>query len=330
MGRPRLLRLVLWGGSSGEGIILAPNAPVVDAAHRAGVRVLGNVFLPPTAYGGDLRWTRELVQRDAFGRFPIADKLIEVARAYGFDGWFLNGETGGGDRQLAAALKEFVRALCAGAPQLRITWYDAFNSDGQVGWQGALNDKNAAFFKASHTMFVDFRWSAAGLDAGHGGGHGHGPRRSTADTGRDRAYRRRVDHLIGPVAARRRARAGFAADRHRNGHRRGLTAGRPVRAGRIRAHPRQPHRGTCRGRPRPRARCGGAATAPAGGRGRAPLRGAQVLPGGGRRFLGGTAGIAYYVASLRRTSSEAATSLEVRATGQLLTSSRPAPVTHTW
>ena len=47
--------LVFWGGSSGEGLILAPNAPVVDAAHRHGVPVLGNIFLPPVAYGGQLQ-----------------------------------------------------------------------------------------------------------------------------------------------------------------------------------------------------------------------------------------------------------------------------------
>ncbi|MEU7150691.1 endo-beta-N-acetylglucosaminidase [Streptomyces sp. NPDC045456] len=160
--------LVFWGGSSGEGVILAPNAPVTDAAHRNGVPVLGNVFLPPTAYGGELTWTRELVQQDALGRFPLADKLIQVARTYGFDGWFLNGETDGGDPALARQFADFVRALRKGAPELRITWYDAFNADGRVGWQGALNDKNAMFFqrgaeKLSDTLFVDFRWSASRL-----------------------------------------------------------------------------------------------------------------------------------------------------------------------
>ncbi|MEU8887621.1 endo-beta-N-acetylglucosaminidase [Streptomyces sp. NPDC048442] len=159
-----LEELVFWGGSSGEGIILAPNAPVVDAAHRNGVRVLGNVFLPPVAYGGSLRWTRDLVQRDAFGRFPLVAQLIEVARTYGFDGWFINGETdAGGDTQLAADFVEFVKALRRSAPDLSLTWYDAFNIEGRVGWQGALNDKNAAFFQHSRTMFVDFRWSPAKL-----------------------------------------------------------------------------------------------------------------------------------------------------------------------
>ncbi|MBW1595489.1 endo-beta-N-acetylglucosaminidase [Streptomyces sp. JJ38] len=157
--------LVFWGGSSGEGIILAPNAPVVDAAHRHGVPVLGNVFLPPVAYGGDLTWTRELVQRDALGRFPIADKLIQVARTYGFDGWFLNGETSGGDPELGQRFADFVAALRRGAPDLRITWYDAFTIDGDVAWQGALNDRNAAFFhrdgvRQADTVFLDFRWQA--------------------------------------------------------------------------------------------------------------------------------------------------------------------------
>ncbi|MEW2416630.1 endo-beta-N-acetylglucosaminidase [Streptomyces sp. NPDC046866] len=162
--------LVFWGGSAGEGIVLAPNAPVVDAAHRNGVRVLGTVFLPPVAYGGDLQWTRDLVQRDALGRFPVAEKLAEVAAAYGFDGWFVNAETDGGDSALATRMREFLRALrAAGAPRgLRITWYDAMNSTGRVGWQGALNQLNQEFFEdragpVADTVFLDFRWSAPSL-----------------------------------------------------------------------------------------------------------------------------------------------------------------------
>ncbi|CAM5605158.1 endo-beta-N-acetylglucosaminidase [Streptomyces avidinii] len=164
--------LVFWGGSAGEGIVLAPNAPVVDAAHRNGVRVLGNVFLPPVAYGGDLRWTRDLVRRDTLGRFPLADQLVRVARTYGFDGWFVNAETDGGDSALATRMREFLRALrAAGEPHgLRITWYDAMNSTGRVGWQGALNALNQEFFedragKVSDTMFVDFRWTPDSLAA---------------------------------------------------------------------------------------------------------------------------------------------------------------------
>ncbi|MET7683226.1 endo-beta-N-acetylglucosaminidase [Streptomyces sp. NPDC005423] len=157
--------LVFWGGSSGEGLILAPNAPIVDAAHRHGVRVLGNVFLPPVAYGGVLQWTRDLVQKDAAGHYPLAERLVEVAAAYGFDGWFLNAETGGGNTALGTDMLGFVRELrsLAAARGQRVTWYDAMTVNGTVSWQGALDSQNQAFFQAADDMFVDFRWSAGTL-----------------------------------------------------------------------------------------------------------------------------------------------------------------------
>ncbi|MEU2060639.1 endo-beta-N-acetylglucosaminidase [Streptomyces sp. NPDC013455] len=157
--------LVFWGGSAGEGLILAPNAPLVDAAHRHGVPVLGTVFLPPVAYGGQLRWTRDLVRKDAAGRYPLAGRLVAVAAAYGFDGWFLNAETEGGDSALGTAVLGFVKELkaLAAAGGQRVTWYDAMTVDGTVGWQGALNGRNQAFFQAADDMFVDFRWNASGL-----------------------------------------------------------------------------------------------------------------------------------------------------------------------
>lgn len=159
--------LVFWGGSAGEGLILAPNAPVVDAAHRHGVPVLGNIFLPPVAYGGQLQWTRDLVQKDATGHYPLAAQLVAVASAYGFDGWFVNAETSGGNTALGTAMLGFLKELkaLAAAQGQRVTWYDAMTVNGTVSWQGALNSQNQAFFQAADDMFVDFRWSAATLAA---------------------------------------------------------------------------------------------------------------------------------------------------------------------
>ncbi|ALO97843.1 Endo-beta-N-acetylglucosaminidase [Streptomyces hygroscopicus subsp. limoneus] len=159
--------LVFWGGSAGEGLILAPNAPIVDAAHRHGVPVLGNIFLPPVAYGGQLQWTRDLVQKDAAGHYPLAAQLVAVAAAYGFDGWFVNAETSGGNTALGTAMLGFLRELksLAAARGQRVTWYDAMTVNGTVSWQGALNSQNQAFFQSADDMFVDFRWSAATLAA---------------------------------------------------------------------------------------------------------------------------------------------------------------------
>ncbi|WP_405866422.1 endo-beta-N-acetylglucosaminidase [Streptomyces sp. NBC_00005] len=157
--------LVFWGGSSGEGLVLAPNAPIVDAAHRHGVPVLGNIFLPPTAYGGQLQWTRDLVQKDSAGHYPLAAQLVAVAAAYGFDGWFVNAETSGGNTALGTDMLGFVKELksLAAAKGQRVTWYDAMTVNGTVSWQGALNSQNQAFFQAADDMFVDFRWSAGTL-----------------------------------------------------------------------------------------------------------------------------------------------------------------------
>ncbi|CCK25834.1 endo-beta-N-acetylglucosaminidase [Streptomyces davaonensis JCM 4913] len=157
--------LVFWGGSSGEGLILAPNAPIVDAAHRHGVPVLGNIFLPPVAYGGQLQWTRDLVQKDSAGRYPLAAQLVAVARAYGFDGWFVNAETSGGNAALATDMLGFLRELKSRAAAVgqRVTWYDSMTVNGTVSWQGALNAQNQPFFERADDMFVDFRWSASGL-----------------------------------------------------------------------------------------------------------------------------------------------------------------------
>ncbi|MEU1514536.1 endo-beta-N-acetylglucosaminidase [Streptomyces sp. NPDC005811] len=159
--------LVFWGGSAGEGLILAPNAPIVDAAHRHGVPVLGNIFLPPVAYGGQLQWTRDLVQKDTDGHYPLAAQLVRVAAAYGFDGWFVNAETGGGNTALGTAMLGFLTELksLAAAQGQRVTWYDAMTVNGTVSWQGALNSQNQAFFQSADDLFVDFRWSAATLAA---------------------------------------------------------------------------------------------------------------------------------------------------------------------
>ncbi|MET8762999.1 hypothetical protein [Lentzea sp. NPDC004782] len=152
--------LVFWGGSASEGLILAPNPTVTDAAHRNGVRVLGNVFLPPTAYGGQLQWVRDFVKREG-DRFPVADKMIQAARYCGFDGWFLNQETAGGNTQLAQDMRDFIGYLRRSG--LRIIWYDAMTDSGSVSWQNALTARNRMFFEQSDEMFLNFWWSAQGL-----------------------------------------------------------------------------------------------------------------------------------------------------------------------
>ncbi len=56
------------------------------------------------------------------------EHTIRVARDNGFDGWFVNQETAGGDTALATAMKEFLTYLRASG--LRVIWYDAMTRTG--------------------------------------------------------------------------------------------------------------------------------------------------------------------------------------------------------
>ena len=160
-------QLVFWGGSAGEGLILAPNPTIIDAAHRNGVKILGNVFFPPTAYGGQFQWVNDFLQKDG-DTFPVADKLIEVAEYYGFDGWFINQETAGGNSQTAANMRDFMIYFQENS-NLEIEWYDAMTESGVVSWQNQLNSLNDWYFQwgdtlVSETMFLNFWWNSTGLN----------------------------------------------------------------------------------------------------------------------------------------------------------------------
>jgi mannosyl-glycoprotein endo-beta-N-acetylglucosaminidase len=158
--------LTFWGGSSGEGLILAPNPGVIDAGHRNGVPVYGTIFLPPVAYGGQIQWVWDLVQKSG-ASFPVADKLIEMTQYYGFDGWFINQETAGGNAQLAQDMRDFILYIQNNS-DLDIQWYDAMTESGSISWQNALNTGNDWFFQyngnvVSDWMFLNFNWTTSGL-----------------------------------------------------------------------------------------------------------------------------------------------------------------------
>ena len=162
--------LVYWGGSSGEGLIVAPSPDVVDAGHRNGVKVIGTVFMPQAAHGGKIEWLDDLLQKNEDGSYPVVDKLIEVAETYGFDGWFINQETEGTDeasltKEHADLMQGFLSYYKEKAPDLELVYYDSMTVDGEMDWQNALTEKNAAYLKnvdgadVADSMFLNFWWT---------------------------------------------------------------------------------------------------------------------------------------------------------------------------
>lgn len=156
--------LVAWAGSSSEGIIVPPSSDLIDSAHKNGVKILGTVFFPPEAYGGKIEWVKSFLTKDSKGNFLIGDKLLEVAKFYGFDGWFINQETKGLDENEATTFKEFLIYMQNRKDKdMDIMWYDSMINDGKIKWQRELNNKNVQYFqdgttKVSNAMFLDFNW----------------------------------------------------------------------------------------------------------------------------------------------------------------------------
>ena len=163
--------LVYWGGSAGEGIIVPPSADVTDSAHKNGVEVLGTIFFPPTEFAGRLDWLDTFFTKDSNGNFVMVDKLIEVAKTYKFEGWFINQETQGTEENPLTAeyvplMQEFIKQYKekAGDSQ-QLMWYDSMTKDGEIDWQNTLNDKNDIFLidgegnKVADSMFLNFWWT---------------------------------------------------------------------------------------------------------------------------------------------------------------------------
>ena len=156
--------LVAWAGSAGEGIIVPPSSDITDIAHRNGVPVLGTVFFPPIAYGGKDVWLDEFLVKGENGNFPVADKMIEMANIYGFDGWFINEEIDGYPEH-GKLFQEFLDYYNQNKPNHQeIMWYDAMTEGGKVSWQNQLNRNNEMFFQTgeqrrSDSMFLNFWWN---------------------------------------------------------------------------------------------------------------------------------------------------------------------------
>ena len=165
-------KLVYWGGSASEGIIVPPSPDVVDSAHKNGVLVLGTVFFPPLEYGGKIEWVDQFLQKDEQGNFVMVDKLIEVCNEFGFEGWFINQETDTTESETMKSeeygklFQEFIVQFKEKAgDSLEIMWYDAMTNDGKLDWQNQLNEKNKDFIvddngnKLADSMFLNFWWT---------------------------------------------------------------------------------------------------------------------------------------------------------------------------
>jgi len=165
-------KLVWFGGTASQTIQL-PSSPWTNAAHKNGVKVFGNVFFAPTAFGGATATLTNFLEQDIDGHFVVIPKMITMMQYYNFDGWFINQETAT-NATTAVLMHDFVRDLTEQTEALgkEVMWYDAMRLNGAVGWQNRLNAVNSPFVqddqnldgsfetRVSSSIFINFFWSS--------------------------------------------------------------------------------------------------------------------------------------------------------------------------
>lgn len=122
------------------GVVNLPNPAYTNAAHKNGVQSLGCIFFPRPEH------TQDFVYKDENGRFPIADKLVEIANYYGFDGYFVNAEEDLKPEEMPL-YEEFCRAITSQGVYIQAYASCLYGPDNQSKW-GTMDygDKNAGSF----------------------------------------------------------------------------------------------------------------------------------------------------------------------------------------
>lgn len=158
--------LPVYGSPKGEdrnpGVVNIPNPAYTDAAHRNGVMSLGGWFWPR-----DIKFST-LLEKDDDGHFIVADKMIEMADYFGFEGYFINQEDDISEKQADTLMKMLKYMREQG---LYITWYDSLTKDGNVSYQNQFNKVNAPWLydkhdgrRASDSIFLNYAFTPNGLE----------------------------------------------------------------------------------------------------------------------------------------------------------------------
>ncbi|WP_314590386.1 endo-beta-N-acetylglucosaminidase [Paenibacillus terrigena] len=161
---------IYWAGTN-EGIFAIPSPDIVDAAHRNGVPVYATVGFPwGSGTPGALAEVTAFTQQNPDGTFPVADKMIEVAQYYGFDGYFMNQETYGVSKATAERMNEMMRYVKRKS-NLRFSWYDAQSNNGNVSYQNAVNSNNDMYVKPAadgaysvDEFFLNYNWGTSQIN----------------------------------------------------------------------------------------------------------------------------------------------------------------------
>lgn len=144
------------------GMLNIPNPTYTDAAHKNGVLSLAGVFFSNNDRGQQTY--KQMIVKDANGKFPVAEKMIEMAEYFGYDGYFINQEEQNPNVATADIPDyiAFMKALQDGG--LYVQWYDSLNTaTGANVFARTFNNNNISMLydktankPVSNSFFFDY------------------------------------------------------------------------------------------------------------------------------------------------------------------------------
>lgn len=145
------------------GPVCIPMAAATNVAHRNGVLSLGEFFIDASWRGG--QFIEEFIYKDEDGRYPYAEKMIEIMEYCGFDGYFINLEASI-DAGYVDTFREILKWMRDQGAYIQ--WYDSTLDDGRTSYQNAFNEYNRNWVKndkqgqVSDAIFLNYgygNWS---------------------------------------------------------------------------------------------------------------------------------------------------------------------------
>ncbi|WP_052339548.1 endo-beta-N-acetylglucosaminidase [Gorillibacterium massiliense] len=143
------------------GILNIPNPAYTDAAHKNGVKSLAGIFFSDNDRGQQTY--KQMIVKDASGNYPVAQKLVEMAQYFGYDGYFFNQEELSPNVATTdiPAYKGFLKTLKSAG--LYVFWDDSLNTTtGANAFARTFNSTNASMLhdsslgQLSDSFFFDY------------------------------------------------------------------------------------------------------------------------------------------------------------------------------
>lgn len=138
------------------GVLNIPNPAYTNAAHKNGTKSIACIYFDQSFRQGQT--INELFVKDANGKLPVAEKLIEMAEYFGYDGYFFNAEESVFTENVIPKKEFLARLESAG---LYTQYYDtnSYMNESKANWlETEINGKKT---KLQDSVFVNYGWPSS-------------------------------------------------------------------------------------------------------------------------------------------------------------------------